>query len=556
MKKELFSMLALLMTAVPGAWADETPLLTIESINYTSFTSGSKPFDDKVTITFSVEVDNDGDTDGWYTDGGSLLTVAGTNGYTITSCKFYTAYEGIAKTGYTVEGESPSVYLYGMKVYTDDSKSVSIGAFGVTKIEVYGAAPSAADAAATPVDGFAWNTETNTGTFTMPAYDVELEVTYYTDSELTDMAIDAIDALPEPYQVTVSHKAAIETARAYYEALSDKTGFPAASLAKLVADEVALAIAELPAPNAVTANDRPVIVAARSAYDALSAAQKTDVGNAAVAKLEADEVALAIADLPLPTSVTIANKDAIIEARSAYDELSDDQKTAVGATALAKLVDAEKALCFKVNVPAGGYVTFITDQPLCAYNGTSPVAVLYTVSNVEGTTVTLGNAIDIASVNTPLLIYNTSSAAATLYLMPCNAPAASTTSFAGYKGTAVYKAQGADGNGPWNFAANTKYYGFDGQNFVRIVAAGSVAANRCWIELVGNSGARQLTIVRGDATGVSEEFFAEQSGKAERRVKSEESATAVWYDLQGRKVQGKPARKGMYLQNGQKIIIK
>ena len=392
----------------------------------------------------------------------------------------------------------------------------------------------------TSTDGKEWTLAS------MPAYDVELEVEYYTDIELTDMAIDAIDALPEPYQVTVSHKAAIETARGYYDALSDKTGFPAASLAKLVADEVALAIAELPAPSAVTANDRPVIVAARSAYDALSAAQKTDVGNAALAKLQADEVALAIADLPIPTSVTIANKDAIIEARSAYDALSDDQKTAVGAAALATLVEAEKALCFKVNVPAGGYVTFITDQPLCAYNGTSPVAVLYTVSNVEGTTVTLSNAIDIASVNTPLLIYNTSSAAATLYLMPCNAPAASTTTFAGYKGTAVYKAQGADGNGPWKFAANTKYYGFDGQNFVRIVAAGSVAANRCWIELVGNSGARQLTIVRGDATGVSEEL----------RVKSEESATAVWYDLQGRKVQGKPARKGMYLQNGQKIIIK
>lgn len=390
----------------------------------------------------------------------------------------------------------------------------------------------------TSTDGKEWTLAS------MPAYDVELEVTYYTDSELTDMAIDAIATLPNPDQVTVSHKAAIETARAYYEALSDKTGFPAASLAKLVADEVALAIAKLPDPDDVTTADKTAIEAARSAYDALYYDQKTAVGNAAVAKLEADEVALAIADLPIPTSVTIANKDAIIEARSAYDALSDDQKTAVGAAALATLVEAEKALCLKVDVPAGGYVTFITDQPLCAYNGTSPVAVLYTVSNVEGTTVTLSNAIDIASGNTPLLVYNTSSADATLYLMPCNAPAASTTSFAGYKGTAVYKAQGADGNGPWNFAANTKYYGFDGQNFVRIVAAGSVAANRCWIELVGNSGARQLTIVRGETTGVA--------GVKDVNAVSDEN----WYDLQGRKVQGKPARKGMYLQNGQKIIIK
>ena len=474
MKKKILTLLVLLMTAVTGAWADETLLTTITPTGTSTYSATT---DDVVDVqlvgmaTFAMGC--------WIGSDGGSITITPKDGYNISKCVFKMTMASIS----TTVSNSPFVINYSGGSFT------GMGCNAIDAIDVYGTTAPAA----TAVD-IAWNAASKTGTFTMPAYDVELEVEYYTDIELTDMAIDAIDALPEPYQVTVSHKAAIETARGYYDALSDKTGFPAASLAKLVADEVALAIAEL----------------------------------------------------PIPTSVTIANKDAIIAARSAYDALSDDQKTAVGADALAKLVEAEKALCFKVNVPAGGYVTFITDQPLCAYSGTSPVAVLYTVSNVEGTTVTLSNAIDIASVNTPLLIYNTSSAAATLYLMPCNAPAASTTSFAGYKGTAVYKAQGADGNGPWNFAANTKYYGFDGQNFVRIVAAGSVAANRCWIELVGNSGARQLTIVRGDATGVSEEL----------RVKSEESATAVWYDLQGRKVQGKPARKGMYLQNGQKIIIK
>ena len=132
----VLAVLALLLTAATGAWAEETPLVTIENKDYTSFTSGSKTFDDKVTVTFSKTVKNYGDNYGWYSSGtGSRLTVAGTNGYTITSCKFYT-YNGPAKTGYTVEGESPSVYLYNGLVYTDDSKSVSIGSNGVTKIEV------------------------------------------------------------------------------------------------------------------------------------------------------------------------------------------------------------------------------------------------------------------------------------------------------------------------------------------------------------------------------------------------------------------------------------
>jgi len=104
LKKTILTLVALLAVTT-GAWADETPLVTIENKDYPSFTSGNMTFDDKVTVTFSNTVQNDGDDDGWYIEGESLLTVTGINGYTITSCKFYTA-NGIASTGYTIEGES------------------------------------------------------------------------------------------------------------------------------------------------------------------------------------------------------------------------------------------------------------------------------------------------------------------------------------------------------------------------------------------------------------------------------------------------------------------
>ncbi|UKK59466.1 DUF1566 domain-containing protein [Prevotella communis] len=162
--------LALLLTAVTGAWADETLLLTIESKDYQDFLGGSKTFDDKVTVTFSNWVSNDGDDNGWYADE-SLLTVAGTNGYTITSCKFYTNSDD-AKTGYTVEGESPSVYLYAGFVFTDATQSVYIGGPGIKKIEVYTAASSASD------PKVAWNASTKTGTFAMPGSDVVLTPIY------------------------------------------------------------------------------------------------------------------------------------------------------------------------------------------------------------------------------------------------------------------------------------------------------------------------------------------------------------------------------------------
>ena len=162
--------LVALFAMTAGAWADETPLVTIESKDYKTFTSGSMTFDDKVTVTFSNEVNNIGNKFGWYAVSPASLTVAGTNGYTITSCKFYTD-DGIAKTGYTVEGESPSVYLYNGYVFTDANQSVNIGSFGVTKIEVYGAAASSATAVEVTTNAASEGATFTEATFDMPTFD-------------------------------------------------------------------------------------------------------------------------------------------------------------------------------------------------------------------------------------------------------------------------------------------------------------------------------------------------------------------------------------------------
>ena len=188
LKKTLLTLVALLAVTT-GAWADETLLLTIESKDYTDFKDGgSKTFDDKVTITFTSSVRNDGDGDGWYGSAvfSSLLTVTGTNGYTITSCKFYTN-GGTAATGYTVKGESPSVYLSEWAVFTDANKSVNIGEPGVKKIEVYTASPSTGPEVA-------WDKDKKTGTFKMPGGNVTLEPEYYPQATVADGAVTAADA--------------------------------------------------------------------------------------------------------------------------------------------------------------------------------------------------------------------------------------------------------------------------------------------------------------------------------------------------------------------------
>ena len=236
-KKTILTLVALLAVTT-GAWADETLLLTIESKDNTDFKNGgSKTFDDKVIVTFSSSVRNDGDGDGWYGSSvfSSLLTVTGTNGYTITSCKFYTA-GGIAANGYTVEGESPSVYLSEWSVFTDANQSVNIGEPGVNKIEVYTAAPEPSG------PEVAWDKAEKTGTFKMPGGNVTLEPEYYPQAALTaaPTAINDVPATTDGAIVkagTVANIGNTETAQGTVMYYVSKTALDDAALLALAADQ-------------------------------------------------------------------------------------------------------------------------------------------------------------------------------------------------------------------------------------------------------------------------------------------------------------------------------
>ena len=85
------------------------------------------------------------------------------------------------------------------------------------------------------------------------------------------------------------------------------------------------------------------------------------------------------------------------------------------------------------------------------------------------------------------------------------------------------------------------YYVCNKHDFVWVKSDGRIAANRCWIEL-NYATARALQIVFS-ATGVNEV----------KEIK--EVNDGDFYDLNGRKV-NQPKRKGVYIQNGRKVIVK
>lgn len=184
-KHKILMTLALLLTAVTGAWATDGVLLTtITAADNSSFKSGSQTFGDVATVTLTGDyLINDGSHGGWYCQGSNLtatISVAEANGANITSVKFYTAGGGSAEdkdapfevTTTTVTSSNITTYLNGN----------SIGSYGVSKIEVYGTAEPPIEV--TPVAEPAANTKQ--WTFAMPGSDVVLTPQYAPAAQLAE----------------------------------------------------------------------------------------------------------------------------------------------------------------------------------------------------------------------------------------------------------------------------------------------------------------------------------------------------------------------------------
>ena len=157
--------LALLLTAVTGAWAQTETLLT--TITPTGTDSYSETTPGVVTVTLS-NVASYSSTYGWLwgaKSGPGSVTVEAKEGYTITRCVFK-------------QNDKPSVTIttspFTITFANGKCEQSNHDMDGVTSIEVYGNAPAAeAPITVEPVTG-----KTNEWTFTMPAFDVEIAPIY------------------------------------------------------------------------------------------------------------------------------------------------------------------------------------------------------------------------------------------------------------------------------------------------------------------------------------------------------------------------------------------
>ena len=227
----------------------------------------------------------------------------------------------------------------------------------------------------------------------------------------------------------------------------------------------------------------------------------------------------------------------------AFQDLVPGRYIAKATAATGSTYDGETAnsnifvlfLGYPVEVPAGEFATFYKDEPLYADPISSTDAELYTISNINNDKAVLSSAIETAPSNTPLLVYNNSDEAKTFLLIPADAePNLSLDVYDGFIGTLTATTIAASDEDQTNYA-------FNGKAFVYVKYAIPVAANKAWLN-ISNSNARVINIVFDETTGIA---------NADRTKSTDDS----WYTIDGRKVNA-PTKKGIYILNGQKVVVK
>ena len=471
--------LALLITAVTGAWAQTETLLT--TITATGKGSYSETTPGVVTVTH----DND-DFDGtwgwtWWGNPGSV-TVEAKEGYTITKCVFRQAQKNPVtvstapfKVNFIYDGD------YGMYLCQ--------GMDGVTSIEVYGYAPTAPTEPAVEVttnaaEEGATFTE---ATFAMPAFDATAEYEL-----VRDMG----------YKVAFS---GVPTRARLAKDGDGKFHF---------ADGLTFQLLD----NIDAANPKD-ITSAEGITFMVGEVEAVDFEGSTFYQLnKATLVPLAdfLADAHLGNYAICA-----VASTGEYD----------GSFSSGRI---ELFQGYEVEVAAKEFITYYKDEPLYVED---EAAELYTTESVNGDQAVLSDRSDAMPSNTPMLVYNKSNETKVILLIPCAEPDMAITVAPEFQGTLTGTTIAASTEGQTNYV-------FNGKAFVFVKDAIEIGANKAWLSVnTGEPSARIMLVFDDETTKIANTNLTNLTN-------------GEWYDLNGRKLNGMPTKKGIYMNNGRKVVVK
>ena len=195
---------------------------------------------------------------------------------------------------------------------------------------------------------------------------------------------------------------------------------------------------------------------------------------------------------------------------------------------------------YAVEVPAGEYATYYNDKVLKVEDTD---AQLFTVTAIEdGKAVT--EQVKVAAANTPLLVMNNSAETKTFLLLPTEDAADQVAVADEFLGTLT------DITFTEEETKTANYYVCNGKEFIQVRGAGTLAANRAYLKVTGNNTPASIPFRRSiDGNGEGTTGINNVNDNLNDN-------DAAWYDLGGRKLNGKPAQKGIYIKNGKKVVVK
>ena len=484
--------LALLLTAVTGAWAQTETLLT--TITATGTEQASYSTANVATVSFSNLPDNSSHyTANWGWWGyGFTVTVTAAEGSTITKCVFYDN-DGASATDST----DPFIVETEEQDKKPKVNGATFGAYtsaGIKKIEVYGYVTPADPAVEVTTNAASAQDLFTEAWFNMPAFDATVDYLLVRDMQDETNPVN-FTGLPSSGNIVVKKG-------------SDGKYQPAEALTIQLIDPLAAADAQnIIAADGITVK---VLVGAENEKGAI------DYDDDNPITLDAF-----LADMK-PGYYWI--KAEPTDENSPYDGTVYSQEFL--------LLNG-----YELTIPAGEYATFYKDENLYTEDEN---AELYTISEVNATQAVLSDAVQIMPKNTPMLVYNKGTEEKTFLLIPTEDEANQVTAANEFKGT--LSTMGMPGS-----TSITDYYVCTGKAFRWVKNAGTIAANKCWLQIgeqPATTRANTRSIVGGgNTTGID-------------GIENDESAVEGYYDLNGRKLQGKPTRGGIYIQNGRKVIVR
>ena len=174
---------------------------------------------------------------------------------------------------------------------------------------------------------------------------------------------------------------------------------------------------------------------------------------------------------------------------------------------------------------------------------------LYTITEINETRTkaTATPLTGVVEAGLPILVYNGTEEEQTVKIKVA-ADAASNennpTPAEEFMGTATDREFTAD-----MMAAADFYALADGIMFVPVLDPGTLGKNQCWLQFNhangGNAPARGITLV-----------FEESETTEITTTDVTDETDDSWYDLSGRKLDGEPTEKGVYIKSGKKVVVK